>query len=93
MAVWNMAAHEEQAEEPEEQLADEEDFSSNIKMVQWRGNLVPQKEAKALRHLFDDLQDHFGHQRPDPRVRFNNVSLTHSAKDQMCVERRCGVYL
>ena len=82
MAVRNMAAHEEQAEEPE-QVADEEDFSSNIKMVQWRGNLVPEKEAKTLRHLFNDLQDHFGHQRPDPRVRFNNVSLAHSVKDQM----------
>jgi hypothetical protein len=49
----------------------------NINMVRWRGNLVHEKEAKALRHVFDNLQDHFGHQRPDPRVRFFNKSLTH----------------
>eukprot|EP00986_Skeletonema_menzelii_P000102 scaffold16_cov147-Skeletonema_menzelii.AAC.1 len=47
-------------------------------LVQWRGNVVSEeKEAKALRHVFDDLQDHFGHQRPDPRVRFNIVNLAH----------------
>mmetsp|Transcript_36914 Transcript_36914/g.75254 ORF Transcript_36914/g.75254 Transcript_36914/m.75254 type:complete len:306 (-) Transcript_36914:111-1028(-) len=44
-------------------------------MTQWRGNTVPEKEAKALRHVFDDLQDHFGYQRVDPRVRFNNTNL------------------
>ena len=38
-------------------------------MVRWRGNLVSEKEAKALCHVFDNLQDHFGHQRPDPRIR------------------------
>jgi len=48
-----------------------------VDMVRWRGNLVPEKEAKALRHVFDNLQDHFGHQRPDPRVRFFNKDLTH----------------
>lgn len=37
--------------------------SANSNMVQWRGNLVPEKEAKALQHVFDDLHDHFGHQR------------------------------
>jgi len=49
---------------------------------QWRGNLVPEKEAKALRHVFDNLQDHFGHQRPDPRVRFNYESLAHPGHGQ-----------
>ena len=45
-------------------------------MVQWRGNLVTEKEAEALRHVFDDLQDYFGQQRPDPQVKFE-VSLEH----------------
>eukprot|EP00986_Skeletonema_menzelii_P016022 scaffold13290_cov150-Skeletonema_menzelii.AAC.9 len=45
-------------------------------MVQWRGNSVPEKEAKALRHVFDNLRDHFGHQRADPIIRFN-ASLAH----------------
>ncbi len=56
--------------------------STGFKMMQWRGNLVPEKEAKALRHVFDDLQDHFGHQRPDPRIRFN-ASLAHPGHGQM----------
>ncbi len=64
---------------------DEEDSNtyknSNANMVQWRGNLVSEKEAKALRHVFDNLQDHFGHQRSDPRVRFN-VSLAHPGRGQ-----------
>lgn len=46
------------------------------KMVLWRGNQVTEREAKALRHVFDNLQDHFGHQRPDPRIRFS-IDLTH----------------
>ena len=44
------------------------------KMVKWRGNIVPEKKAKALKHVFDDLQDHFGHQRPDPFLRFSMAS-------------------
>ncbi len=44
-------------------------------LADWRGNTVPEKEAKALRHVFDDLQDHFGYQRVDPRVRFNSSNL------------------
>jgi hypothetical protein len=36
-------------------------------MAQWRGNLVAEKEAKA-RHVFGDLEDHFGHQRADPNI-------------------------
>ena len=53
---------------------------SSQELVEWRGNFVPKKEAKGLRHVFDELQDHFGHQRPDPNVRFN-VSLAHSGND------------
>jgi len=55
--------------------------SDNSKIVKWRGNFVPEKEAKALHHVFDNLQDHFGHQRPDPRVRFN-TSLAHPGHGQ-----------
>ena len=44
-------------------------------LAEWRGNKVPEKEAKALRHVFDDLEDHFGYQRVDPRVRFNSPNL------------------
>eukprot|EP00984_Skeletonema_dohrnii_P017305 scaffold7862_cov94-Skeletonema_dohrnii-CCMP3373.AAC.2 len=51
--------------------SDEVGHEEIANMVQWRGNLVPEKEAKALRHVFDDLQDHFGHQQPDPHVKFN----------------------
>jgi hypothetical protein len=57
--------------------------SSDADMVKWRGNLVPEKEAKALRHVFDDLKDHFGHQRPDPRVRVNVARLTYPGHGQM----------
>jgi hypothetical protein len=49
-------------------------------MMLWRGNLVPEKEAKGLRHVFDELQDHFGHQRPDPRIRCN-ANLSHPGQD------------
>ena len=50
--------------------------NSDVKMVKWRGNMVPEKKAKALTHVFDDLQDHFGHNRPDPKVRFNMASTS-----------------
>ena len=55
---------------------DDEEAVSDVAntMAQWKGN-APEKEAKALRHVFDDLQDHFGYQRVDPRVRFNNTGL------------------
>eukprot|EP00986_Skeletonema_menzelii_P010429 scaffold5069_cov126-Skeletonema_menzelii.AAC.9 len=46
-------------------------------MVRWRGNLVPKKEAKALRHVFDELKDHLGHNKPDPKMWVNVASLTH----------------
>jgi hypothetical protein len=48
--------------------------NGDVKMVKWRGNMVPEKKAKALKHVFDDLQDHFGHNRPDPKVRFSMAS-------------------
>jgi len=48
--------------------------NGGVKMVEWRGNMVPEKKAKALKHVFDDLQDHFGHQRPDPKIRFSMAS-------------------
>ena len=78
----NMADRNEQAAQRgnEESVASSAD--SNINMVEWRGNLVGEKEAKALRHVFDDLQDHFGHQRPDPRITFN-TSLAHPGQGQV----------
>mmetsp|Transcript_30806 Transcript_30806/g.52662 ORF Transcript_30806/g.52662 Transcript_30806/m.52662 type:complete len:297 (-) Transcript_30806:93-983(-) len=59
-----------------DEVIDVPDGEECANMVHWRGNLVAEKEAKALRHVFDDLQDHFGHQRPDPNVRFE-ANLTH----------------
>eukprot|EP00577_Skeletonema_sp_RCC1716_P018048 CAMPEP_0113420126 /NCGR_PEP_ID=MMETSP0013_2-20120614/27165_1 /TAXON_ID=2843 ORGANISM="Skeletonema costatum, Strain 1716" /NCGR_SAMPLE_ID=MMETSP0013_2 /ASSEMBLY_ACC=CAM_ASM_000158 /LENGTH=256 /DNA_ID=CAMNT_0000307591 /DNA_START=59 /DNA_END=826 /DNA_ORIENTATION=+ /assembly_acc=CAM_ASM_000158 len=77
-----MADRNEQAAQrgDEESVASSAD--SNINMVEWRGNLVREKEAKALRHVFDDLQDHFGHQRPDPRITFN-TSLAHPGQGEV----------
>jgi len=71
----------------DDQLAqrDDEEESTNANatnMVLWRGNLVAEKEAMALRHVFDDMQDHFGHQRADPRVRFN-ANLVRPSRDGM----------
>uniref|UniRef100_A0A7S2PW34 Uncharacterized protein n=1 Tax=Skeletonema marinoi TaxID=267567 RepID=A0A7S2PW34_9STRA len=60
------------------------DVDEDPNMVQWRGNLVTEKEAKALRHVFDNLQDHFGHQRPDPRIRFS-ANLTYPGHGPMWV--------
>ena len=59
------------------QREEDDEDSSTGKMVKWRGSLVAEKEAKALCHVVDDLQDHFGHQRADPNVRFNE-GLTYS---------------
>eukprot|EP00573_Skeletonema_grethae_P010589 CAMPEP_0201703654 /NCGR_PEP_ID=MMETSP0578-20130828/40267_1 /ASSEMBLY_ACC=CAM_ASM_000663 /TAXON_ID=267565 /ORGANISM="Skeletonema grethea, Strain CCMP 1804" /LENGTH=276 /DNA_ID=CAMNT_0048191481 /DNA_START=75 /DNA_END=905 /DNA_ORIENTATION=- len=59
---------------------DDESAPSNANtdgMVKWRGNFVPKEEAKALRHVFDELKDHFGHQKADPMVRVNVASLEH----------------
>mmetsp|Transcript_22841 Transcript_22841/g.35329 ORF Transcript_22841/g.35329 Transcript_22841/m.35329 type:complete len:308 (+) Transcript_22841:67-990(+) len=61
----------------------EEISNANVtNMVLWRGNLMAEKEAMALRHVFDDMQDHFGHQRADPRVRFN-ANLVRPSRDGM----------
>jgi len=38
------------------------------KMVMWRGKLVPERRAQALRHVFDNLKDHFGQGRSAPNV-------------------------
>ncbi len=38
------------------------------KMEMWRGELVPEKKARVLRHVFDDLKDHFGQGRSFPNV-------------------------
>lgn len=75
--IPNIAAHDEQEEHAQMQRENNGFAPHPVDMVRWRGNLVPEKEAKALRHVFDNLQDHFGHQRPDPRVRFFNNELTH----------------
>jgi len=82
----------------DEAAADDEEQSSgsgSSRMLKWRGNWVPEEEAKALRHVFDNLQDHFGHQRPDPRVRFymslsrndeqhKDLSFTYTIDGQSC---------
>jgi len=68
---------------PVTQRDDEESMvsSANIRnMVLWRGNLVPEKEAKALHHIFDMRQDHFGHQKADPRIRCS-ANLSHPGQD------------
>ena len=65
-----------------DEVIDVPDGEECANMVHWRGNLVAEKEAKALRHVFDDLQDHFGHQRPDPRITFN-TSLAHPGQGQI----------
>eukprot|EP00986_Skeletonema_menzelii_P006279 scaffold2375_cov168-Skeletonema_menzelii.AAC.1 len=36
---------------------------------------IVKANARALRHLLHDLEDHFGHQRDDPNVRFNLSEL------------------
>jgi hypothetical protein len=68
--------HNDQPQLQQEQRGDEAEPRDREELVEWRGNFVPKKEAKGLCHVFDELQDHFGHQRPDPNVRFN-VSLAH----------------
>jgi hypothetical protein len=73
----------EQRDDNEEESPSHSSAAASTKMVQWRGNLVPEKEAKALRHVFDELQDHFGHQRADPHVKFNVASLAHPGRGQM----------
>lgn len=65
-------------EEPQQEgVVVEEEHSTRL--FQWRGNWVLKEEVIALRHVFDNLQDYFGHQRADPRVKFNLIS--HNARD------------
>ena len=54
-----------------------EESPSKRRMVQWRGNYVSEREAKALRHVFDDMKDHFGHHRSNPDVSVILTGLTH----------------
>ena len=63
--------------------SDEEATTNNINMVQWRGNVVPEKEAKALKHVFDDLQDFFcrGNQ-PNLTIRFS-TALAYSGQGRL----------
>lgn len=56
--------------------------SSSVNMAVCRGNDtdsapvgIGKANARALRHVLDDLEDHFGHQRDDPNVRFNLSEL------------------
>ncbi len=40
--------------------------------VRWRGHLVSEKEAKILKHVFDDMKDHFGNRKcENPNIKFN----------------------
>eukprot|EP00984_Skeletonema_dohrnii_P006444 scaffold2302_cov153-Skeletonema_dohrnii-CCMP3373.AAC.1 len=80
----NIANHIDIDQAAQAQREDEESAASstNSNMVKWRGNEVSKKEAKALRHVFDNLQDHFGHEGPDPRIRFK-ASLAHTGQGQI----------
>ena len=57
-------------EEPQ-QVEDEVEEEHSKRLFVWRGNWVLKEEAIALHHVFDNLQEYFGHQRADPRVKFN----------------------
>lgn len=71
--MMNIADHRELAAQAKTQRGGEEsaDSSVNSKIVKWRGNFVTENEGKGLRHVFDDLQDVFGIQRPNPRAQFS----------------------
>ncbi len=64
-------------DEPEQQevlasMKDRNDGTSPESMVRWRGHLVSEKEAKILKHVFDDMKDHFGNRKcENPNIRFN----------------------
>jgi hypothetical protein len=50
----------------------DEGSTTSLPMVRWRGHLVTEKEAKILKHVFDDMQDHFGNRKcENPSVKFN----------------------
>lgn len=51
---------------------DREGSTSPDSMVRWRGHLVSEKEAKILKHVFDDMKDHFGNRKCEsPNIKFN----------------------
>jgi hypothetical protein len=56
--------------------ANDEEASSNNpeepSMVKWRGHYVSEREAKILKHVFDEMKDHFGNRKCEhPHIRFN----------------------
>ena len=41
-------------------------------MVKWRGHMVTEKESRILKHVFDEMKDHFGNRKCEhPNIRFN----------------------
>lgn len=67
-------------EEPQ-QKGDEVKGEHSTRLFEWRGNWVCKEEAMALQHVFDNLQDYFGHQSADPRVKFNLISSSGNERD------------
>eukprot|EP00573_Skeletonema_grethae_P008062 CAMPEP_0201704180 /NCGR_PEP_ID=MMETSP0578-20130828/42060_1 /ASSEMBLY_ACC=CAM_ASM_000663 /TAXON_ID=267565 /ORGANISM="Skeletonema grethea, Strain CCMP 1804" /LENGTH=255 /DNA_ID=CAMNT_0048192155 /DNA_START=25 /DNA_END=789 /DNA_ORIENTATION=+ len=67
----------------EEPHQEEDEKEHSTRLFEWRGNWVSKEEAIALHHVFDNLQDYFGfgHQVPDPRVKFNLISASSNARD------------
>eukprot|EP00984_Skeletonema_dohrnii_P021616 scaffold10851_cov155-Skeletonema_dohrnii-CCMP3373.AAC.6 len=78
---WKQACRDEDNDDHETYHYQNEDGEaasspSDEKIVTCRGNLiVPVGEAKALRHVLDDLEDHFGHQRDDPNVSLDYIGI------------------
>ncbi|KAL7493833.1 hypothetical protein ACHAWT_003077, partial [Skeletonema menzelii] len=59
-------------QENEDVLASMSDRNEGGTMVRWRGHLVSEKEAKILKHVFDDMRDHFGNRKcENPNIKFN----------------------
>ena len=62
----------EQEEKQEDHQASKGDRGDEGTMVSWRGHTVSEKEAKILKHVFDDMKDHFGSRKcENPSVKFN----------------------
>ena len=50
----------------------DEESTTPASMVNWRGHQVTEKEGKILKHVFDDMKDHFGNRKcENPNVKFN----------------------
>ena len=50
----------------------DEESTTPTSMVNWRGHQVTEKEGKILKHVFDDMKDHFGNRKcENPNVKFN----------------------